>query len=287
MRIVSPAKINLFLHITGKRADGYHELFTLMSCVGLSDAIRLDFNTDHVSITCGHDQVPRDITNHAFRAAAVFFEESRIKAGVTITIEKNIPVAAGLGGGSSNAAAVLNGLNRYFDNFFSHDQLHRIATGIGADVPFFLYGKPALATGIGDRLTVYPLLKQLPVIIINPNFSVSTAEIYKSFSFGLTNIKKPINDDFFTEKTEFNAAIHLVNDLEKITAARHPEIYQAKRRLLALGATGALMSGSGPSVFGIFSDAEAARQAYDKLCCSCGNERIFLTTVVTGDDATK
>jgi 4-diphosphocytidyl-2-C-methyl-D-erythritol kinase len=286
MRILSPAKINLFLHITGKRQDGYHELFTLMSCVGVADAILLDFNADHISIDCQNDRVPRDATNLAFRAAAIFFEQSGIKPGVAITIEKNIPVAAGLGGGSSNAAAVLNGLNRYFDTPFSKNQLHRMAAGMGADVPFFLYGKPALATGVGDRLSAYPLLKQLPVIIINPNFSVSTAEIYKSFSFGLTNGKKPINYDSFTEKTDFNAAIHLANDLEKITASRHPEIYCAKQRLLEQGAIGSLMSGSGPSVFGIFPDTEVAEQAYRKLCGN-RNERIFLTTLVTGDDATK
>jgi 4-diphosphocytidyl-2-C-methyl-D-erythritol kinase len=287
MRIVSPAKINLFLHITGRRRDGYHDLFTLMSCIGLADAITLDFNTDHIAIVCGHAQVPRDAANHAFRAAAIFFEQSRIKPGVTITIEKNIPVAAGLGGGSSNAAAVLNGLNRHFNNPFSQQQLHRMATAIGADVPFFLSGRPALATGIGDCLTFYPLLKQLPVIIINPNFSVSTAEIYKSFSFELTNGKKPINEYFFTVNTDFNAAIHLANDLERITAARHPDIYLIKRRLLDHGATGALMSGSGPSVFGIFSTPEAAQQAFERLRFNGKDERIFLTTLVTGDDATK
>ncbi|MEW6078057.1 MAG: 4-(cytidine 5'-diphospho)-2-C-methyl-D-erythritol kinase [Thermodesulfobacteriota bacterium] len=287
MRIVSPAKINLFLHITGKRRDGYHDLFTLMSCVKLADVIHLDFDTDHISLYCEHDQVPRDISNHAVRAAAIFFEQARIKPGVAITLEKNVPVAAGLGGGSSNAAAVLKALNRHYGSPFSQQQLHRMATGIGADVPFFLYGKPALATGIGDRLTAYLPLEQLPVIIIKPNFSVSTAEIYKSFSLGLTNDKKTITDYFFTEKTAFNAAIHLVNDLERITAARHPEIHQMKRRLLDHGATGSLMSGSGPSVFGLFSTPEAAQKAYDGLRCSERDERIFLTNLVTGDDATK
>jgi 4-diphosphocytidyl-2-C-methyl-D-erythritol kinase len=257
-----------------------------MSCVGLADSILLDFEADHISIRCDHDQVPRDATNLAFRAAAIFFEQSGIRPGVTITIDKNIPVAAGLGGGSSNAAAVLNGLNRHFNKPVSQHQLHMMAAGIGADVPFFLYGQPALATGIGDRLTAYPLLKQLPVIIINPNFSVSTAEIYKSYSLGLTNGKKPINYNSFTEKTGFNAAVHLVNDLEKITAARHPEIYSARQRLLDHGAIGALMSGSGPSVFGIFAGTSVAEQAYHMLYGN-RNERVFLTKLLTGDDAAK
>jgi len=286
MRILSPAKINLFLHITGKRRDGHHDLFTLMSCVDLVDSILLDFETDHISIHCEHSQVPRDSTNLAFRAAEVFFEKFAARPAVSITIDKNIPVAAGLGGGSSNAAAVLKGLNRHFDSPFSEDQLSLMAAGIGADVPFFLYGKPALAAGIGDRLTAYSFLKQDPVIIINPDFSVSTAEIYKSYSFGLTKGEKAINYNVFTTETEFDAAIHLINDLEEVTAALYPEIYLLKQKLLDYGATGALMSGSGPSVFGIFPDTEIAEQAYKMLYGNI-DERVFLTKLMTGDDATK
>ena len=284
MRIISPAKINLFLCVTGKRADGYHELFTLMCCVGLADTILLDFGTNRISIYCDHELVPRDGSNLAFRAAAAFFEQTGIKAGVDITIEKNIPVAGGLGGGSSNAAAVLEALNRRFNQPLSQVHLHHIAAGIGADVPYFLYKKPALATGIGDILKPYSQLTQLPVIIINPGFTVSTAEIYKSYSFGLTNGKKTINYSSFTERTVFNAVIHLVNDLEEVTAGRYPEIHGTKQRLLDLGAIGALMSGSGPSVFGLFTDMDAAERAYDKLSGS-RNESVFLTELLTGDDA--
>ena len=283
MRILSPAKINLFLRVTGQRADGYHELFTLMSCVGLADTIDLYFETNGIIIRCDHPQVPRDSGNLAYRAAALFFKRSGIPVGVTITIDKKIPVAAGLGGGSSNAAAVLKALNRHFNNPFSPDQLGKMAAGLGADVPFLLYGRPALATGIGDRLVPYPLLRQYPVIIINPGFSVSTAETYKNYCFGLTNDKKNINNHSFIERTAFDAATHLVNDLESVTAARHPEIDRAKQRLLDHGATGALMSGSGPSVFGIFPDAQIAEQAFNSLIGQA-NERIFLTELLTGED---
>lgn len=284
MKISSPAKINLFLYITGRRDDGYHELFTLMSPVGLADKVWLEFGTNRISIHCDHLQVPCDKTNLAFRAASAFFTKTGIGDGVGVTIKKNIPVAGGLGGGSSNAAAVLKGLNRHYQCPLSRSQLHGIAASIGADVPFFLYEAPALATGIGDILTPYPLLGQMPVIIINPLFSVSTAEIYKSYSLGLTNGKKPIKYSSFTEKTTFDARLHLANDLEKVTAGRYPEIDRAKRRLKDHGATGTLMSGSGPSVFGIYSDARIARRAYRALCKS-RNENIYLTELLTGDDA--
>ena len=284
MRILSPAKINLFLHVTGKRADGYHELWSLMCCVGLADTILLNFDTNHISIHCDHGLVPRDDTNLAFRSAAAFFEQTGINAGVDITIEKNIPVAGGLGGGSSNAAAVLKALNHRFNEPISQAGLHRMAAGIGADVPFFLYQRPALAAGIGDILTPYALLTQLPVIIINPGFSVSTAEIYKSYSFGLTNRKKTINNSSFTKRTIFDAVVHLANDLEEVTAKRYPEINRAKQKLLDHGAIGALMSGSGPSVFGIFTNKDTAEQAYGKLSGS-HNKNVFLTELLTGDDA--
>ncbi len=286
MRIYSPAKINLFLHIRGKRDDGYHELFSLMSCVGLADTILLDFDTGHISVHCDHKDVPGDETNLAFRAASAFFDQTGLAPGVAIVIEKKIPVAGGLGGGSSNAASVLKALNHHFDSPLSQERLHRLAVRIGADVPFFLDQTPALATGIGDILTPYPLLKQLPVIIINPSFPVSTAAVYKSYSFGLTNEKKPIKYDSFTEKTVFDAHVHLMNDLEEVTAARYPEIYRIRQKLLEHGATGALMSGSGPSVFGLFADTQAAEQAYRKLCKS-RDESVFLTKLLTGDDAAK
>ncbi len=285
MRIRSPAKINLFLHITGRRADGYHELFTLMCCVDLADTVGLDFDTGDISIHCDHAGVPRDRRNLAFQAAAVFFEQTGIKSGLSITIDKNIPVAGGLGGGSSNAAAVLYGLNRHFKHPVPRRQLERMAAGIGADVPFFLSGRPALATGIGERLTPYPLLNQTPVIIINPGFTVSTAAVYKKYSFELTNDKNKVKSIIFTEKTVFDT-IYLVNDLENVTAAWHPEIQRAKQRLLDHGASGALMSGSGPSVFGLFPDMEAAQEAYNRLDKS-PDERIFLTQLLTGDDTAK
>lgn len=255
-----------------------------MCCVGLADTIRLDFDTNHISIRCDHPLVPRDGSNLAFRAAAVFFEQTGIRAGVDITIEKNIPVAGGLGGGSSNAAAILKALNRRFQEIVPQAHLHRMAAGLGADVPFFLYEKPALATGIGDILAPYPLLPQLPVIIINPGFPVPTAEIYKSYSFGLTNGKKTINYSSFTERTVFNAMVHLVNDLEEVTAGRYPGIHRAKQRLLDLGAIGAMMSGSGPSVFGLFTDMDVAERAHERLSGS-HDESVFLTKLLTGDDA--
>ena len=146
MKLLSPAKINLFLQVTGKRPDGYHELFSLMCCVDLFDTILLQFDFKNIRIESPHPQIPLDETNLAYRAAAVFFKALNVNDGLKIIIDKSIPIAAGLGGGSSNAASVLKGLNRHYGYPFSRNQLMSMGLDLGADVPFFIFGKPALAS---------------------------------------------------------------------------------------------------------------------------------------------
>ncbi len=263
MKILSPAKINLFLQVTGKRPDGYHELFSLMCCVDLCDTIILEFGLKNIEIESSHPQIPLDNTNLAHRAATLFFEALNVNDGLKIIIEKFIPVSAGLGGGSSNAAGVLSGLNHHYGNPFSRDQLMSMGLGLGADVPFFLFGKPALASGIGEKLEVYPLPLPFHVVMIYPGFGVSTGEVFQNLNLGLTKCKKKLTKPFFKE-SGFDAGLHLCNDLEKVTASKYPVITSIKEQLLTCGALGALMSGSGPTVFGLFSDfhkAEKAKQA--------------------------
>jgi 4-diphosphocytidyl-2-C-methyl-D-erythritol kinase len=264
MKILSPAKINLFLQVTGKRPDGYHELFSLMCCVTLFDTIFLRFGTEKIEIESSHPQLPLDETNLAHKAAVLFFKTLGAKEGVKITIEKSIPIAAGLGGGSSNAASVLRGLNHHFNFPFSRDRLMALGLNLGADVPFLLFQKPALASGIGEKLE--PYAEPLPncVIIVHPGFRVSTAEVFQNLNLRLTNCKKKITKPFLKE-TSYNVSLHLCNDLEAVTVSKYPEINSIKGQLIEQGALGALMSGSGPTVFGLFSDQEEAGKAMQAI----------------------
>ena len=264
MKILSPAKINLFLQVTGKRSDGYHDLFSLMCCVTLYDTIFLQFGTEKIEIESSHPQIPLDEANLAYKSADLFFKTLGIKEGVKITIEKNIPIAAGLGGGSSNAASVLRGLNRHYDFPFSQARLAAFGRSLGADVPFLLSQNPALATGIGEKLEPYREPLPYRVIIVDPGFGISTAEVYQKLNLRLTKYKKKITKPSLM-KTDFNVSQHLCNDLEAVTELKYPEIKSVKEQLIKQGALGALMSGSGPTVFGLFSDQEKAGKAMQAI----------------------
>ena len=267
LKILSPAKINLFLHVTGKRADGYHDLVSLMCCISLCDEINLQFGLRSSSVVCSHPHVPQNETNLAYRAALLFFDRLDTNGGndgVTIAIDKHIPVAAGLGGGSSNAASVLLGLNHYYGRPFSINQLMSMGVLLGADVPFFLFGKPAIATGIGEKLEAFGDLYPYKILLISPELRVSTVEIYRKLNLRLTNCRKKLTNTPL-KKHGFDVALHLCNDLETVTASLYPEILSAKEHLLNHGAQGALMTGSGPTVFGLYDDIEKARQAQAAL----------------------
>ncbi len=277
-RILAPAKINLFLRVTRKRPDGYHDLESLMCCVGLYDVLTLEPAVG-IGITCDHPQVPEDDRNIAHRAADLFFSHQDIVSGVHITIDKHIPVAAGLGGGSSDAAAVLLGLNRLFGTPCSTRDLMDLGRQLGADVPYLIYRKPALATGIGDQLAPFDGLPQAPVVLVNPGIAVSTAWVYKNLNLRLTKQAKQLNySSFGDEKFSFATGLH--NDLETVTLPRFPVIGEVQDKLKALGARGTLMSGSGPTVFGIFADMRAARVAKGELA---GRRpwRVHLTHLLT------
>jgi len=264
MKILSPAKINLFLQVLGKRSDGYHDLMTLMCCIGLYDTISLNFGVKDIAVSCHHHVVPEDDTNLAFGAARLFFKTLNKNEGVKINIQKQIPVGAGLGGGSSNAAAVFLGLNRYYGYPFSKEELMSMGLSLGADVPFFIFQRPAIATGIGEKLEAYQNLKNLKILLVFPGFSVSTADVYKKLNLGLTKCKKKLKS-FLLNKQRFDPRYHLCNDLEAVTASEYPVIKTVKKALLSQGALGALMTGSGPTIFGLFSDSNAALKASQAL----------------------
>ncbi len=277
-KTLSPAKINLFLHIRGKRKDGYHDLFSLMCCISLYDTIHLNFHQKRTTITCSSKEIPEDESNLAFRAANLFFKASGIQEGVGIDIEKKIPVGAGLGGGSSNAASVLLSLNRFYDSLFTQDELMEMGLSLGADVPFFVFGKPAVATGIGEQLDHYNRLKPYHILIINPGYPVSTAEVYENLNLGLTKCEKNFNSNSFNEQG-FDAGKHLCNDLETVTLKMQPDIKTIKKSLIRYGAEGALMTGSGPTVFSLFSDSRQAETAYRSLT-QYSSENKFLADMI-------
>jgi len=260
VRVQAPAKINLFLAVKGKRADGYHELYSLMVGVALYDTLWLTIGTGTTRATCDDPLVPNDRANLAYRAAELFQKRLARAEGVHIKIDKKIPVAAGLGGGSSDAAAVFLGLNRLYGNPFDKKTMMKMGLAIGADVPFFIFGQPALATGVGEQLEACGDLKPYHVLLVYPGVGITTADVFKNLNLRLTKCKKALKY-FPFRKRNFDINRYLCNDLEMVTASRHPVIEDIKGQLTALGAAGALMSGSGTTVFGLFENATSAQRA--------------------------
>ena len=267
----APAKINLFLRVTGRRPDGYHLLATWMQKVGLYDVIELTLCADGIHLQCSSDDVPNSRENLVYRAAELFFRETRGRsrgpaAGVVIGLTKNIPVAAGLGGGSSDAAATLRGVNELFGWPCSAEELADLGLRLGADVPFFLADAPAaLATGIGEILRPVEPLQGYRVLLVNPGFPVSTRWVYQTFALtkredasNLANSQVGVGGSFEWPVPTILPSSVLVNDLEAVTVTSYPEIGLLKKELLQNGAVQALMSGSGPTVFGLFADDRAA-----------------------------
>ena len=263
MKFLSPAKVNLHLEVLSKRPDGYHEIQTLMQRVGLSDEVEIDLEGRGIRLLSEGAEVPEGMDNLACRAARVFCEEFGIRGGLRIRLKKRIPVAAGLGGGSSNAATVLMGLNELLPAGRDEERLMALGARIGADVPFFIFQKPALARGIGDKLTAVTLPGPLWFLMLVPPFHISTAWAYQAYDRLPVQKKEPMPlKDSYVELADLLPVMK--NDLEAAAFTRHPQIARMKEELLTQGARGALMSGSGPVTFGLFStrkDAERAEKA--------------------------
>ena len=268
--LLSPAKINLFLAVTGRRPDGYHELATLMACLDLYDRIALRYEGDDIHLSCNAPGIPRGESNLAFRAARLFQATYRDQrgfspfGGLSIHLDKRIPAGAGLGGGSSNAAAVLQALNSHVRDPLSPATLANLALKLGADVPFFLDGRPALATGVGEQLAPWSGLPPYALLVVFPGQGLGTAEIYRDLNLQLTKCEKKLKG-FLLKRGIFDVGAHLCNDLEAVAVKRCPVIASIKTELNRLGARGALMSGSGSSVFGLFSSAGEARKARQRF----------------------
>ena len=261
---LAPAKINLCLHVLGRLENGYHELAMAMQRVDLYDDVQIKLGgLPGIRVVCSGIKLPADEENIAARAARLFLEETQIDVGIDIEIKKRIPVAAGLGGGSSDAATILLGLAELLEVSLSPEQLLEMGSRLGADVPFFIFQQPAWATGVGTRLEPLPVLPEVAYLLINPGIAVSTAEVYRSLQ--LTKGGELANLPRFSVVTRDDLCAALHNDLEAVTLQQFPLIAEIKQRLLAHGASGALMSGSGATVFGVYSDFTAASRAGEKL----------------------
>ena len=264
-KIKAPAKLNLRLKVTGLRRDGYHELVSVMIPIDLFDLLEFeDIRERGIRLVCEGKKVPRDETNLVHRAARSFFSRTGIREGVAIKLIKNIPVSAGMGGGSSDAAAVLLALNEMWSRPLSFAELHKVAVELGADVPFFLIGKPCLARGIGEILEPLKTWPKCWYIIVRPPVEVSTSWVYGNLKLILTTgeydyIKQVLND------APVSIPQILENDLERVTLAAFPVIETIKKSLIQAGAQGALMTGSGPSVFGVFTTEEQALSGKQQL----------------------
>jgi 4-diphosphocytidyl-2-C-methyl-D-erythritol kinase len=258
IKIKAPAKLNIRLKVTGRRDDGYHELVSIMIPIDLFDRLELNETREPgITLVCEGMQLPTDDNNLVYRAARSFFSLTGLREGIAIKLSKKIPVAAGMGGGSSDAAATLLALNEMWSRPLSFHELCKTAVELGADVPFFLVGKPCLAQGIGEILEPLKDWPKCWYLIVRPPVAVSTSWVYGNLKLQLTTgeydyIKQTLND------APVSVSQILENDLEEVTSAAFPIIETIKKRLIQAGAQGALMTGSGPGVFGVFPTRDQA-----------------------------
>jgi len=249
------------LEVLGKRPDGYHELSTVLQAVDLFDRLVLE-EDETLALTTSDPALPRDDTNLVLRAARLLQEAAEVRRGARIRLEKHIPVAAGMGGGSSDAAATLWALNRLWGIRWGRERLSDLAVRLGMDVPFFLRGGRALATGRGERLRPLSAAPALSLVLVKPNFPLSTREVYGGVPAAWRDDGRRTVEllDALASRDSSRVAGSLYNALETVVEPAHPEIARIRRALLGAGALGSVMSGSGPTVLGIARSPDHARQ---------------------------
>jgi len=278
------AKVNLSLDVIVKRDDGYHNLEMIMQTVNLKDVITVsvdsEINETMIQVSCNKGEVPQDDDNLASKSAKLFLERTKTTASVNIHIEKNIPMGAGLGGGSSDAAGVLTALNELFDYPLENEELASIAAHIGSDVPFFIYGGTMLAEDTGTKLSPVLSVNEMTVLIAKPMFPVSTPHVYKNLRLNDETVHPDTKSVIEALRTgNFKMLAESTgNVLETVTAVEHREIDEYKRIMMQNGAVYALMSGSGPSVFGIFESDGNVQSAYEVLRGL--TEEVYITKTV-------
>lgn len=275
------AKINLGLDVLRRREDGYHEVKMVMQTIHLFDRLQIEKAEDGIHLETNLPFLPVDESNLAYRAAKLLRDEFSLKEGVHIVLNKRIPVAAGMAGGSTDAAGVLYGINELFGLGLKRHELMERGVKLGADVPYCIMRGTALAEGIGEKLTALPPMVKCPVVIAKPQVSVSTRYVYENLKLDEETRHPDIDrliEDIRAKKLA-DIAAHMGNILETVTAVRYPEIEAIKERLCKEGALNAMMSGSGPTVFGLFEDIDSARRAASAVRTSGLARQVFVTDI--------
>ncbi len=276
------AKINLGLDVVKRQPDGYHQVKMVMQNIGIHDELTFEKAEHTVTIFTDSEELPTDKNNLIYKAAIYMFDKYSVPSGLRVRLSKNIPIAAGLAGGSTDAAATMKGINILFGLGLSAERLMEEGAAIGADVPYCILGGTALAEGIGEKLTPLPPIPACHILIAKPDISVSTKYVYEHLNLqavtrhpdinGMTAAIKAGQLDGITARME--------NVLETVTIPAYPVIADIKEQMFRLGAENSLMSGSGPTVFGIFRERAAAESAYRAMADSGLAKQVFLTTAV-------
>ena len=267
MKIKAYGKVNISLDVVGKREDGYHLLSMIMQNIDLYDEIEVEKQECGIILECNKSYVPVDNRNLAYKAAEIFKERYDIVDGVKINIEKNIPVSAGLAGGSTDAAAVLKVMNKLFNVNATEEELMELSLKLGADIPYCIHGGTALCEGIGEIITPIKPFRDKIVVLVKPAFGVSTKEVYKNFN--LDKVKQhPKTAEIINaiENDDLNfVASNMKNLLENVTLRKHKILIKIKEEMNACGAINSMMSGSGPTVFAFFDDMLKAQRCFEKM----------------------
>lgn len=277
------AKINIALDVVGKREDGYHLLRMIMQTVDIYDLIEVKKNNiNEIRILTNKYYLPTDERNLAYKAAKIFMESFKIKSGVDINIKKNIPVCAGMAGGSTDAATVLYLMNKVFNINAKNEELEKVALKIGADVPYCIEGGTALCEGVGEKITKLKDFKDKILVVVKPNFGVSTKEVYGELD--INKVYKHVSVEGIIRDMEndnlYGVCSKMKNILENVTIKKHRVLREIKDELRRYGAVGAMMSGSGPTIFGFFDDMLTAQRAYEEMKVRYGYKDIFITRTI-------
>ncbi|UCB51715.1 MAG: 4-(cytidine 5'-diphospho)-2-C-methyl-D-erythritol kinase [Candidatus Zixiibacteriota bacterium] len=281
LTLKSPAKINLLLEVLKKREDGYHQIRSLMQAVDLFDELTLEKRPKDLVISCDHPRCPADETNLAFKAASLLLQEEKRDQGVAIHIRKRIPISAGLGGGSSNAAAALRGVRQLLELDVPERRLHQLAERVGSDVPFFLYSGQALVEGRGEQIRPIRIYGGYWLVLVCPGIEVSTRWAYQNLKINLTKKRWGVSfKDLEDASGFFEALLSFENDLEEVVSKRYPVIQRIKDNLEDSGAVKSSMSGSGPTVYGVFDQKPQAEEVARELLR--GDWHTFLTRPIPG-----
>ena len=282
MRLRAMAKINLGLDVLRKREDGYHEVRMIMQTIQMYDLLDIRKKEEPgISLSTNLPYVPSDERNLVYKAAKLLMDEFDIKEGLSMKLTKFIPVAAGMAGGSSDAAAAFVGVNRLFRLGLSEEELMKRAVQVGADVPYCVMRGTALAEGIGEKLTKLPPMVKCPVLIAKPQISVSTKFVYENLKLNDNTIHPDI-DRLVADISEGDLtriAADMGNVLETVTIPEYPVIAEIKENMMQNGAVNAMMSGSGPTVFGLFADESTAVKAYEAMKESNLAKQVYLTSI--------